>query len=110
MEIPIEIFIVFLLISIGCSLYLLFIHDRNNYSEAIAGVLAVIFWIITGLTLFVGVVAQNGLVIYQSTAVGWIFIAIGAIVGLITFVKILDIIVERRKEKNNTVNLSPIRL
>lgn len=110
MALPFEVWVMFLLLAVGCTLYLLFVHDKNNYSEAVAGLLAIVFFILTGLALFIGIVAQNGTVTYQSTGVGWIFIAIGLIVGLITFVKILDIVTARKKEKDNHVNMSPICL
>jgi hypothetical protein len=110
METPFEMFAVFLFVAIGCALYLLFVHDKNNYSDAIAGLFSIAFFIISGLTLFVGIVAQNGTVTYQSTGVGWIFVAIGVIVGLITFVKILDIMTARKHDKKDKVNMGPIRL
>lgn len=110
MEIPFEMWGMLLLISIGCALYLIFIKDYNNYSEVIAGFLSFIFFVITGYSLFIGIVAENSTVNYSSVSLGWIFIIIGLVVGILTFVRVLDVIATRKKEEHKNVNMSPIRL
>jgi membrane-bound ClpP family serine protease len=110
MAMPIMIWCVLLVMAIICTGYLFFIHDRNNYTDAIAGVLAIVFWIISGLCFAVGLTTDVDADPYTSTGLMWLFVAIGIIVGLITFVKILDIMTARKKERNNTVNMGPIRL
>jgi hypothetical protein len=105
---PFEIWFVLLLISVGCALYLFFIKDHNNYTEAIAGFLSTIFFILSGYALMIGITAENSTVDYNSTSIGWLFIMIGIIVGIISFVRVLDIINARSKETH--VNMSRIHL
>lgn len=111
MAVPIEIWKTFVYLAVGFTAYMLFIHDKNNYSEAIAGIFAFIFWIISALSFAIGIDPNyNESNFYQSTGTMWIFVAAGVIMGLLTFVKILDIMTARKKEKNQETNLSPIRL
>lgn len=71
----------------------------NNYTDAIAGFIAVIFWILSGLSLLGGIQAED--MVYSSSSIMWIFIALGVIVAIITIVKILDIIAERDSSSNH---------
>lgn len=100
---------IYLLMAILCTIYLLFIKDRNNYSEAIAGFIGVVFWILVGENLGTGIENSVG-GIDQSIGTMWIFVIIGIIVGIITFIKILDIVADRKNDRDNHVNMSPIRL
>ena len=83
------------------------IRDKNNYTDAITGVLAVIFWLLSGLSLLIGVQAED--MVYSSGSMMWVFIAIGVIVAIITIVKILDIANER-KSRGTHVQMGQIRL
>jgi membrane-bound ClpP family serine protease len=110
MAMPYQIWFVLLFLSIICTGYLFFVSDKNNYTDAISGLFATVFWIISGLCFAVGLTTDVNADPYTSTGLMWLFVAIGVIVGLITFVKILDIMTERKKDKKDHVNMSPIRL
>ncbi len=105
--IPVQVWLTLLTFAGLCTFYSIKIRDRNNYTDAIAGLLAVIFWIISGLSLLGGV--QTEFVTYQSGSLMWVFVAIGIIVALLTFVRILDIIAERDRDRNH-VHFGQIRL
>jgi hypothetical protein len=104
MFIPWEIWLVLLTLAIGCTGYMLRIKDRDNYTEAICGVLSTLFWLLSGYTIAIGIQAEG--MAYSSTSLMWIFVAIGVIVGILTFVKVLDII----SRKDSNTNLGRIRL
>jgi len=108
--IPYQIWLVLLLLAVICTGYLFFVHDRNNYSEAIVGVVAVIMWVLSGMYCAAGLTYDVNADPYTSVTLMWIFVAIGVVVGLITIVKILDIVTARKKDKDSRANMSPIRL
>jgi uncharacterized membrane protein len=91
--IPIELFEIQLLLALLCTGYMLFIHDRNNYSDIISGVVGMLFWWTSGLTVLSGVQSEN--VQFSSSWLMWILIGIGVVVSLITFTKIVDILNSR---------------
>ncbi len=91
--IPIDIFEVQVILALICTGYSWWIHDQNNYTDTIAGVVATIFWWTSGLSLLSGV-ASDG-VVYAGSWLTWIFIGIGLVTAFITFVKILDVLQKR---------------
>lgn len=104
---PVQVWLVLLTLAGLCTIYSLTVRDSNNYTDAITGMLAVIFWNLSGLSLLAGVQAED--MVYSSGAIMWIFIAIGVIVAIITIVKILDIVAERNN-RGNHVQMGQIRL
>lgn len=107
MTMPVQVWLVLLTLAGLCTLYSLTVRDKNNYTDAITGVLAVIFWILSGLSLLAGVQAED--MVYSSSSIMWVFIAIGIIVAIITIVKILDIVADRDRSSNH-VQMGQIRL
>lgn len=107
MAMPYQIWLVLLTFSVLTTMYALMVWDKLNYTDAIAGVLGTIFWFISGLSILIGVQAED--MMYQSSVLMWIFVAIGIIIALLTIVRIFDIINER-KERKNHVHFTPIRL
>jgi len=105
--IPVQVWLVLLAFAGLCTFYSIRVRDRNNYTDAIAGLLAVIFWILSGISLLGGV--QTEYVTYQSGSLMWVFVAIGIIVAIITIVRILDIVAERDRNHNH-VQFGQIRL
>lgn len=110
MAMPYQIWMVLLFLAIICTAYLFAVRDKNNYTEAIAGLFAIVLWIISGLCFAAGLITDVNSDPYTSTGLMWLFVSIGIIVGLITFVKILDIMTARKREKGDQVNMGPIRL
>jgi membrane protein YdbS with pleckstrin-like domain len=104
---PYQIWLVMLTFAGLCTFYSIRVRDKNNYTDAIAGVIATIFWLLSGLSLLGGIQAED--MTYASSSIMWIFIAVGVIVGVITIVKILDIVAER-KNSSNHVHFGQIRL
>ena len=104
---PVQVWLVILTFAALCTFYCIRVRDKNNYTDAIAGLLAVIFWILSGLSLLGGI--QTEYAIYSSAGIMWVFIAIGIIVAIITFVRILDIVAERDRNKNH-VHFGQIKL
>lgn len=107
MVMPYQVWLVMLTLAGLCTLYSLTVRDMNNYTDAITGVLATIFWLLSGLSLLSGVQAED--MMYSSSSIMWIFIAIGIIVAIMTIVKILDIVSERN-DRGNHVQMGQIRL
>lgn len=105
--IPVQVWLVLLTFAGLCTFYSIRVRDRNNYTDAISGLLATIFWILSGLSLLGGV--QTEYVTYQSSSIMWVFVAIGIIVAIITIVRILDIVAERDRDRNH-VHFGQIRL
>ena len=106
MTMPYQVWLVLIGFATLCTFYSLTVNDRNNYTDTITGVIAVIFWILSGLSLLGGIQAED--MLYQSGSLMWVFIAIGIIIAIITIVKILDIVAER--DRGNHVQMGQIRL
>ncbi|WP_269850852.1 hypothetical protein [Methanosarcina horonobensis] len=60
--------------------FCLFVKDRNNYSNAIAGAVAIVLYFVAGLQLFVGVALEGA--VYRFGFLAWIFIIVGSYRGL----------------------------
>ncbi|AKB78801.1 hypothetical protein MSHOH_2318 [Methanosarcina horonobensis HB-1 = JCM 15518] len=67
--------------AVDASVFCLFVKDRNNYSNAIAGAVAIVLYFVAGLQLFVGVALEGA--VYRFGFLAWIFIIVGVIQGLI---------------------------
>lgn len=91
---PYQIWLVMLTFAGLCTFYSLKVRDANNYTDAIAGIVSVIFWVMSGLSLLAGIQAE--LMVYRNAALMWVFISIGVIMAIITIVRILDIMTERK--------------
>jgi hypothetical protein len=98
MVLPIELLEIQIFLALLCTGYSWFVHDSNNYTDVIAGVVAVIFWWTSGLSILTGI--QSETVTYSGSWLMWIFLGIGAIVALITFTKIVDVINSRKDHVN----------
>jgi len=107
MTMPVQVWLTLLTFAGLCTFYSLKVRDKNNYTDAIAGVLATIFWFLSGISLLGGI--QMEYATYQSSSIMWIFVAIGIIVAIITIVRILDIVAERDRDHNH-VQMGQIRL
>jgi uncharacterized membrane protein len=94
MAIPIELLEIQILLALICTAYSWFIHDNNNYTDVIAGLLSVIFWWTSGLSFLNGIQSDN--TVYVGSWLMWIFLGIGVIVALITFTKIVDVLNTRK--------------
>lgn len=102
MAIPIGILEIEIVLALLCTLHSWFGYDANNYTDAISGVLAFIFWITSGLSLMVGIQTEG--MVYQGGWLAWIFIGVSVIVGLISIVKLFDVI-RSRKDRQNHVSM-----
>lgn len=91
---PYQIWLAMLTFAGLCTMYSLFVKDKNNYTDAIAGIISVIFWVVSGLSILGGI--QTEFVTYRNAALMWVFVAIGVIMAIITIVRILDIMTERK--------------
>ena len=103
MAIPLGIFQIEILLALLGTAYCWFGYDPNNYSDAISGVLGTIFWFTSGLSLGVGIHSDG--IDYTGGWLSWIFLGIGVIAALITFVKLLDTVRLRRAEGKVDMNL-----
>lgn len=97
MAIPIDVWIMFILLAVVCTGYSWFGRDTQNYTDAICGVIAMIFWFVSGIACLIGL--QTDVATFTASYGFWIFIAIGAIEGVITIVKILDIVTSRKNQR-----------
>lgn len=86
-----EIQIALALIATAC---LFFVRDQNNYVDVIAGLVATIFWWTSGLSVLTGIQTQDG--VFGGAWMMWIFVGIGIVTALITFVKIVDVLNARK--------------
>lgn len=102
MAIPIGIWEVQIVLALLCTTYSWFGYDKNNYTDVISGIIGFILWITSGLSLMVGIQSED--MLYQGGWLAWIFIGIAVIVGLISLVKLLDVI-RSRKDSQNHVNM-----
>jgi hypothetical protein len=103
MAIPITILEIELLFSLLGTAYLWFGHDKFNYTELISGIIATLCWFLTAFSFLIGV-ATDGM-LFVSTALFFVVLAIGIIVGLITIVKILDTLNSRGKDTIGSMQL-----
>jgi hypothetical protein len=88
MAIPMTILEIELLIALLGTVYLWFGNDTNNFTHLISGIVGVIFWFLTAFSFLIGVVSDN--IQFVSTALFFVFLAIGIVVSIILIVKILD--------------------
>lgn len=102
MAIPIGILEIEIFLALLCTAHAWFGYDAYNYTDVIAGILGFIFWLTSGLSLMVGIQSED--IMYQGGWLAWIFIGIAVIVGLISLVKLLDVI-RSRKDSQNHVNM-----
>jgi hypothetical protein len=68
---------------------LLYVNDGRNYTDVISGLLSTILWFVAGSAINVGILTADGLV-WNSGSLFWVCIGIAAVIGLITFVKMID--------------------
>ncbi|SDF47036.1 hypothetical protein SAMN04488589_0619 [Methanolobus vulcani] len=88
--IPWEIWATLIAIAIIGTAYSWRIRDDNNYTDIITGFVAVVFWLIAGISLFgTGVVTQT--MAYANSSMAWMFIAVGIIQALIVFIGATDL-------------------
>lgn len=107
MIMPITLWVFLAVFAVGASCFCLFVRDRNNYSNVIAGAIAIVLWFVAGLQLFVGVAAEGA--VYASGSLAWIFIALGVIQGIISFVMVLDIVSERKRTRETYMGFDGLR-
>lgn len=98
MAVAYQIWWTFIILAIICTAYSWMVKDKNNYTDAIAGILAILLWFVTGISCLIGVQAEN--MAFVASWAFWIFLIIGIIEGVIIFVKILDIINSRKNESH----------
>ena len=82
------------------------IRDKNNYTDAISGILATILWFVSGIACLIGIQAES--MIFTAGWLMWIFVAVGVIEAILTIVKILDIVTARKEQRYTS--LDPIHL
>ena len=76
-----------------CTGYMVFVHDKINFTDIIFGVIGVFLWIISGLVINNGVIPSvQGAAEWNAGWLMWLLIALGAIIGIIVFTKIVDVI------------------
>ncbi|MFA5396939.1 MAG: hypothetical protein WC346_13100 [Methanogenium sp.] len=97
MAIPIDVWIVFIALAAVCTGYSWLGRDAQNYTDAICGVIAMLLWFVSGIACLIGI--QTDFTTFTAGYLFWIFIAIGAIEGIITIVKILDIVTSRKNQR-----------
>ena len=83
-----------------------FTKDYNNYTDAIAGIVATLLWLVAGISCLTGVQSEN--LTFTAGWLMWIFVAFGVIEAIITIAKILDIITARKEETH--ARLDPLGL
>lgn len=81
-----------------CTAYFIFGNDRRNYTDTMSGALATILWFVTGINALSGIVCEGGTV-YSASWLMWLLLALGSIMGLLLFVRILDIVRERKDRR-----------
>lgn len=90
MSIPIGIWEVEIALALLCTAHSWFSYDQYNYTDVISGILGFVFWITSDLSLIVGIQSED--MAYQGGWLTWIFIGIAVVVGLISVVKLIDVI------------------
>jgi hypothetical protein len=88
MTIPVTVLEIEVLFALLGTIYLWFGNDKFNYTDIISGVISTIFWFLTAMSFLIGIYSDT--VQFVSTALFFVFLAIGIIVALITIVKIID--------------------
>lgn len=106
MIVPVQVWQAFLLLAIIFMGYSWLAKDRNNYTDAISGVVATLLWFVAGISCLIGI--QTEFTTFTAGYGFWIFAAIGAIEGVIVAVKILDIATSRKNTRYT--NLEPLHL
>jgi hypothetical protein len=107
MIIPLSLWVFLAVFAVGAFCFCLFVKDRNNYSNVIAGAIAIVLWFVAGLQLFIGISSEGA--VYVSGSLAWIFLAIGVIQGIITFVLVLDIVTERKNSRSTYMGLEGLK-
>lgn len=95
MAVPFGVWCVEIFLALLCTANCWFVYDNKNYTDCICGGLSVILWFVVGLSALVGIRSED--MTYSAGWMMWLFIIIGILQGLITFVKILDLVAERKK-------------
>ena len=103
MAIPATVLEIELLIALLGTIYLWFGHDNSNYTDIISGIIATIFWFLTAMSFLIGIISDN--VQFVSTALFFVFLAIGIIVAIITIVRIIDSLQTSGKNHIGDMNL-----
>ena len=98
MSMPMTVLLIELLISLLCTAYLWFGRDTNNFTDVISGVIAILFWWFTAYSFLVGVVSDG--MVFTSSALFFVFLAIGIIVSIICIVRIIDTLSSRKSENH----------
>jgi hypothetical protein len=98
MTMPMTILEIELLIALLCTAYLWFGRDQNNYTDIISGIISIIFWFLTAMSFLIGVVSDG--IVFVSTALFFVFLAIGIIVAIITIVRIIDSLSSRKTDSH----------
>jgi hypothetical protein len=106
MVLPINAWLMIVALAVACSGYSWLKRDNINYTDAICGVLATILWLISGIAWLSGIISDN--TTYTAPYLFWVFAAIGIIQAILSIVRILDILTERKKEPH--IDFSPIHL
>lgn len=97
MTVPIGIWYVEIVLALLCTYHCWFGFDDKNYTDAVCGGLSVVLWFVVGLSALTGIWAED--MTYSASWMMLLFIIIGILQGLITFVKILDIVKENKNKK-----------
>lgn len=100
MAVPFGVWGVEILLALLCTAHCWFGYDRQNYTDCIAGGLSVILWFVVGLSALIGIRSED--MTYSAGWMMWLFMIIAVLQGLITFVKILDIVKENKKRKHTS--------
>lgn len=96
MAIPIQMWLAFIGLATICTGYSWLAKDRNNYTDAISGLVATLLWFVSGISCLIGI--QTEFTTFTAGYGFWIFAVIGIIEGVITVVKILDIATARNRQ------------
>ena len=99
MMIPMGVFQIEILLALLGTIYLFFGNDHENFTDIISGFVAVIMWFLISVSFLVGIHADG--IDYQSSALFWVFTAIGVIIALITFMKLMDSVRTGRDSQNH---------
>jgi hypothetical protein len=103
MAIAYQVWWTFIILAIICTAYSWLTKDRNNYTDAIAGIFSVLLWFVTGISCLIGIQAES--MAFTAGWAFWIFLIVGIIEGVIVFVKILDIIASRKNESHTPISI-----
>ena len=101
MIIPFDIWALMIVLAGLCTAHSWFVRDKNNYTEAITGVIAVVLWLSSGISLLIGVKDED--MVFVSGWMMWLFVVFGIIEAIIVIVRIMDIINERKEDRQTTI-------